>query len=118
MALASLLNIPATDEERLLWSFAHQDQHVKIANAVFQQDANAVLPIYVLDPMPSPKNHDGINSWLRLNQSAHNDFSGLLGIDNNDLSSVDWDKPDQVASFIRLHFNEHLEAQLRLGFAD
>ena len=52
MPLANLLNVPRTPEERLVWSFAHMDQHVKINNALFQKNSSYILPLYILDPMP------------------------------------------------------------------
>ena len=115
MALATLLNIPQTEEEQKVWAFAHQDQHVKIVNALFQKNSSVVLPIYILDPMPTGTD---METWLSLNQAAHGDFSSVLGLENNDLSTVDWKQPDQVSSWIRLHFQSHYDAQNALGFSD
>jgi hypothetical protein len=114
--LASLLNIFSTPEEQAEWSFAHQDQHMKINNAIFEKNGTE-LPLYDLDPMPDPKDPN-LGAWAYNHQAAHTDFDGILGIAGDDLTSVDFSKQDQVESWIRLHFFEHYQAQSILGFPD
>lgn len=96
------------------WSFNHQAEHLKIANAVYAQKAQFV-PLYVLDPMPTQRTD--MTGWGLLHQAAHNDFNAAIDQAGNDLSSVDWSKPDQLASWIALHAKEHVQAQLSLGLA-
>lgn len=114
--LAALLNIPRNEEELLEWSFRHQDQHVKINNAIWQQQGIA-LPLYPLDPMP-PLKSDKIGAWTYQHQSAHTSFDGLLNLPGNDFTSVDFTQEDQINSWIRLHFQDHYLAQAALGFSD
>lgn len=116
--LAGLLNIPTDAPSRGNWSFIHQDQHAKIVSAVFTQKSQE-LPSFSFDPMPDPDPKDGnFITWVQNHQAAHTAFTSVLGIDGNDLSDVDFSKPDQMETWIRLHFSEHYFAQLNLQFPD
>lgn len=116
--LAGLLNIPKTPEEKSIWSFLHQDQHTKIIASLYSSSGN-LLPTFAFDPMPETNQTDGnFITWLQNHQAAHTAFTSALGIDGNDLSDVDFSKEDQLASFIRLHWEEHYQAQQQLGFSD
>lgn len=115
--LAGILNYPMSKEELNVWAFSHQDQHSKIINAIYQRDGTS-LPDYNLDPMPSPDQTDEMGSWAYAHQSAHTQFEAVLGIGGSDLTAIDFSKQDQVESWLRLHFETHLQAQLALGFPD
>lgn len=114
--LAALLNVPTTTPERDVWSFNHLDHHRLIVNEIFTK-FGVVLPVFILDPMPDPKD-PAFGVWAYAHQTAHTDFETLLGISGNDLTTVDFDQPDQVADWIRLNFDAHNNAQLILGFPD
>lgn len=115
--IAALLNVPADKESLMNWSFAHSDQHRKIEQAVFIKYGVALAP-FILDPMPAELTSDDMTSWQQLHQGAHSGFEDILNIGGNDLSSVDFSKQDQVAAWIRLHFESHRQAQQALGFSD
>ena len=109
MTLAALLNSPKTADDWAVWSYAHRDQHLLIRNAI--QSAYGInLNVYVLDPI----NLQDFNDFLNNNQIAHNDFTGVLGITNNDLSQVDFKDANQEESWIFLHFQEHYDAANKL----
>ena len=112
MSLAVLFNIPESAEDFLTFSFHNQDQHALIVRAVFT-NRGIRLPLYLMDPIPPSDPGD----WLRTHQQAHNDFNGVLGIDGVDLTSVDFNDPEQLASWSRLHGEEHRQAAdiLRIG---
>lgn len=115
--IATLLNLPISSQEEFFrWSFAHQDAHVKIINAIFQKD-NVLLDSYILDPMPLP-NDPNFGAWAYSHQSAHSAYEGILNIQGSDYTDVDWSKEDQVESWIRLHFTSHQQAQQILGYPD
>lgn len=115
--LANILNIPTSEQDLLVWSFSHSDAHTKINNAIFQQK-NIPLQPYILDPMPNPSNTGEMQTWAYAHQAAHSAFEDVLNIGGTDLSSVDFTQPDQVASWIRLHFDSHLQAQQQLAYPD
>lgn len=114
MSLATLLNIPALDDSRSLgeFSFSNQDQHRQIADAVMRS-MGTQLNIYPLDPIPMY----AIGAWLGLHQRAHDDMASALGVQNFDLSSVDFKDEQQMAAWIRLHFNSHQQAATILGIS-
>lgn len=105
MALATLFNIPGAEDTLLQFSFANQDEHFKITskiNDVF--DLNTTN--YPLDPIPL---HD-FGAWLYTHQQAHNTMNAVLGIIGNDLTGLDLKDRAQVAAWIWLHANEHVQA--------
>ena len=67
--------------------------------------------------MPPPGDPN-LGTWAYSHQQAHTAFDDILGIAGNDLTDVDFTKQDQVESWLRLHFQEHYEAQQSLGFPD
>lgn len=114
--LAELLNIPTASEEQMKWSFAHQDQHLKVNNAVFLKHG-INLPPYILDPMPA-FDSPNIGTWAYTHQAAHSAFDAVLNLGGSDFTSIDFTKQDQVESWIRLHFDDHYQAQVSLGYND
>ena len=108
--LASLFNVPRTDRELAQFSFANNDEHIKIATAL-QNQKGIYIPSYILDPI-LPENKD---QWLNAHQDIHNYIDNALGIVGNDLSEVDFNNPGQVASWIWLHAQEHYQAANILG---
>jgi len=112
MSLATLLNIPAVDDRNAFaeFSFSNADQHYTVTRAILAQK-NIALPQYVIDPMP----FSDIGVWLYEHQSWHNNINGVLGIAGLDFTSVDFSNEEQAASWVRLHFSEHLSWSQKLG---
>jgi len=100
--LAALANIPRSDAEWAIWSYAHRDQHLLIRQAI-QVQYNVALIEYPLDPIPL----QSLNQWLDWNQISHNDFNGVLGTPSNDLQEADFNDPAQLQAWIYLHLREH-----------
>lgn len=112
MSIATLVAPPDFTDNSLLgnWSFSNQDQHLNIVSTIYQKQ-KVLLTLYPLDPIPKT-NWVG---WLQLHQQAHNDFAGVLNIENYDLSSVNLQDRIQVEAWTRLHFDMHLQAAQVLG---
>lgn len=110
MPVANLFNVPSEPEEFSEFSFHNQNEHVNIVNLVLAKKGVS-LPMYLLDPL-SP---DDPEEFLRIHQQAHNDFTGVLGIFGVDLTDVDFRDPEQLASWITLHGEEHRQAAQILG---
>ena len=111
MPLANLLNIPSDLESWAHFSFSNQDEHHRISAALRAKGINA--PDYQLDPIPL----QDIGGWAYNHQAAHTTFDTAVGIAGSDLTTVDFSQPDQVASWIRLHFQEHNSASQILGLS-
>lgn len=111
MPVADLYNVPSDEPGFLRFTFHNMDQHRLIVAAIAAQK-NIALPLYALDPV-APSN---ISEFLAIHQQAHNDFTGVLGIAGVDLTSVDFKDPEQLASWSRLHGEEHRQAANILGF--
>ncbi len=111
MALANLANIPAKDVDFSVFSFHNQDEHRRIVDAI-QAQKNTQLTLYPLDPLPVRD----LAEWAIIHQAAHNDFNAVLGRNGVDLTAVDLHDPGQLASWIRLHFEEHRQAAQLLGW--
>lgn len=115
--IAALLNVPADKESLMNWSFAHSDQHRKIEQAVFIKYGVALAP-FILDPMPAELTSGDMQNWQQIHAASTSDYESLLNIGGHDLSSVDFSKQDQVAAWIRLHFDSHQQALQKLSFTD
>ena len=110
MGLASLYNVPSTDNEMDDWAFAHQANHRDI-NRVISQVFNLQLPEYVLDPI----NQREIEVWLYQHQLLHQAMDDILGISGYDLLDVNWQDPNDRAGWILLNGTEHRAACDELG---
>ncbi len=110
--LADLYNVPTTDEERALWSFAHMVHHRDIIRRVYEL-VKVALPEYLLDPIDP--NQPG--QWEDQHQIMHDNQNQLLGIQGQDLSQVDWKDTRLLAGWIWLNAVEHYQAAniLRIG---
>lgn len=108
MSLANLLNVPSDPAGWSYFSFSNQDQHRQIAAGLLAKGTR--VQDYQLDPIPL----QDMGAWARTHQQSHNEFTQILGITGADLSSVDFTKPEQVASWIRLHWSEHQQAATML----
>ena len=98
------------------FSFANADLHFRQNNALYAKQSlppNA-LPYYVLDPIYLGTD---LTNWLQLHQDIHTKVNTLLGIAGNDLTDVDFEKPEQLAAWIWLHAQEHVQAASKLGIS-
>lgn len=112
MGLATLFNIPGTENDFAIFSFHNQDMHRQIVFAL-RSTKNIVLPLYPIDPIPL---HD-LAGWAIIHQALHNDFTQALGIGGVDLTDVDIKDPGQLAAWINLHGDEHRQASDILGLS-
>ena len=108
--LVALLNVPRTDQDWAIWSFAHVQSHLAIIQAVSAK-GGAALTSYQLDPIPQ----DDLPNWLERNQQAHNDMNGAVGAQSSDLLDTDLTDERERQSWVYLHFLEHQTAEQKLG---
>lgn len=110
MSLANIANVPHTDTELSIFSFANADSHLRIINAI-RSKSGAMLLYSPVDPIPKAD----ISTWGYMHQQMHNDMNSALGLAGNDLTDVDFSQPGQVAAWIELHFREHYAAENAAG---
>lgn len=103
--IATLFNVPSDEVGMMHFSFANAAEHHSITQAIFDQ-LGVHIESYLLDPIPLFDS----GGWFYRHQQAHNLQNAVLGISGNDLTTVDWKNPAQVASWIRLHGEEHRQA--------
>lgn len=103
--LASLYNVPSTDQERSQWAFAHMAHHRDISRKIYELLAIA-LPEFVLDPI----NIEDSGTWEYQHQQMHNDQNAILGIAGFDLTGLDWKNTNELAGWIYLDALEHKQA--------
>lgn len=109
--LANLYNVFNDIKGMQQFSFSNADLHTR-QNAAILAQYGVDLSSYVLDPIPL---ETALPNWLQTHQEIHNQVNQVLGIAGNDLTDVDFSKPDQVSSWIWLHAQEHLQASNKLG---
>jgi hypothetical protein len=103
--LASLYNVPTTDEERASWSFAHMAHHRDIAEKIYVL-LKIALPEYIIDPIDP----NDTGQWEYQHQLMHDNQNQLLGIDGQDLTGIDWKNQNELAAWIFLNGSEHFQA--------
>ena len=114
MGLAAIYNVPDDARSLAHFAFINRMSHQSIAAAIFTQTNGANIPLPVLDPIPLG---NALRTWLVQHQQTHNQQNAILGILGNDLTDVDFTKPEQVSAWIKLHADEHTQAHniLSLG---
>lgn len=110
MSLGGLFNIPEDDIGLLRFSFSNMDSHIRIIRAIFLQH-NVNLETLPLDPI----NKQDIKNWLRRHQTVHNDMNKFFGLSGDDLTDVNFEKPEELAEWIFIHAVEHRNAHNALG---
>ena len=108
--LANLLNPPKTSEEWLQFSFDHRDSHDRIRAAIAKK-YNVNLTDYIVDPL----NKEDPKTFLQNNASLHTDMNGVLKSQASDLLDVNFTNPEQLSSWLNLHYQEHRNAEQLLG---
>jgi hypothetical protein len=109
MALVDILNINKDDGDFSDWAFVHYQDHLDIRSAIQTQN-NINLEIQNINQI----NLQDVQGWLERHQLMHNDFNGILGLQGNDLTVVDFDNPEQRQVWLWLNFREHFDARAAL----
>ena len=107
--LPAIENLPRTPNEWNRWAFDHRDSHDRIRKAILTR-YSVNLSDYQIDPI----NPDAINDFLQSNAQLHGDMNGILGLQSADLLDVDIGDDKQFEAWVRLHYQEHLYAELKL----
>lgn len=112
-AIAALYNVPSTQEEFDVWSFAHAAHHADIIRRLVQLGVakGGTLDSYVLDPF----NRKEPGVWLYQHQVMHQQMDPLLGIEGYDLLDANFDDKENLAGWIWLNSDEHRQAANILG---
>lgn len=104
-SVASLANVPQTDEQLQLWSFAHAAHHADIIRLIYQITRIA-LPSYILDPLDP----NDTSVWADQHQQMHLQMDELLGISPLNLDDIIWSDKSTLGSWIFNNFSEHYQA--------
>jgi hypothetical protein len=107
--LADIININNGDDDFSEWSFAHYQDHLDIRSAI-QTQKNFNLQVQEIDEI----NLQDFESWLERHQLMHNDFNGVLQLQGNDLTVVDFTNLGQRQTWLWLNFREHFNARAAL----
>ena len=110
MGIASLINVPKTQNEWNAWSLNHKIQHDNINRAILLKKGKT-LTGYVIDPidLQSP------DIFLQNNAQIHTDVCSVLNVSGSDLFEINWQDKKQVENWIYLHWQEHSSFNTALG---
>jgi hypothetical protein len=103
--IAGLFNVPTTDTERSIWSFAHATHHQDIIRVIFEITGIS-LASYILDPFDI--NNSEI--WADQHQIMHSQMDQILGISPFNLDSWDWKDKSTLAGNVYNNAIEHYQA--------
>ena len=106
---SKLLNIPASSNDWSEFSYHNRTSHAAIRSALAAR--GAAMVDYQLDPI-SPSD---VGGWLERHAQTHIEMNGALGVQSDNLQDVDLKDKSQLASWINLHWQEHVTAESRLG---
>ena len=109
MSLATLFSTITSDTELDAFSFANQDHHFRIVDAI-RRELGVTLTKYILDPVTRADE----NRWAQQHAQMHLDMNAVLRLASTDLSGVDFQNPDLLASWLSIHANEHFLASIAL----
>jgi hypothetical protein len=110
MGLPNLVALPDGPGGWEEFWFNHYQDHIDIVQQI-HKISGISLTIYDIYPWLG-SNKDGI---FEQHQQFHNDMDQILGIPGSDLSDIDFEKPNEVKSWIYLNYEEHLNAHMALG---
>lgn len=108
--LPQLVAIARDDVDANAWAYAHYQDHIEIKQAL-QTKKNLNVQIQEIDEI----NWDDFYGYLERHQLMHNDFNGILRLEGNDLTSVDFQNYAQRQQWLWLNFREHQIARQALG---
>lgn len=110
MALSDLQEVPETANQWDVFTFALRTEITKIRQAIFQQK-NIVLQERVVDPL-NPKFR---KDFLQNNQTMHQEFNTVLGLQSQDLQDIDIENREQLSEWVNINYQEIYAAQQALG---
>jgi len=110
MSLPLIYTQPESDDDWRAWSWNHAGNHYDILQSVFVSKGQN-LTQYILDPLDK----NNLGTWLYQHQIMHNQVNQLLGTQGYDLLSLNWQDPDQFATWLQLNGSEHQRISAALG---
>ena len=108
--LSSLLNIPHRNDDWSWFSFNHRLSHDRIRQAI-----KAKYGYNLVDFQIDPMDPNALPQFMQNNASLHSDMNGVLQLPGIDLLDVDLTKDAQRDAWIYYHWQEHQDAELKLG---
>ena len=109
MPLYDLLNVPRSQTDWEVFSFANRDQITAIRQAILKQ-YNLNLTDYQLYPI----NFNNFKDWLQNNEQAHQDFNSVLGLQSSDIEELNPQDEKQLTAWIYLQYQELYSASAAL----
>ena len=107
--LAALFEVPRNRQDWDRWSWNNKTCVDEINQAIFSK-YNTNLQSFPLDPIP----WDAFYNWLAYNQQSHDNFNGVLGLQGQDLESVDINDAHQLQTWVWLNYQELYSARAAL----
>lgn len=108
---AVLANVPRSETDWKWWAWHHRESHAAIRQAIAAK-YGVRLQDYQIEPIPA----DG-EYFLEANNHMHSDFNSVLGLQSQDLQSVDLNDESALRAWIWDHFREHRDAEIALGIS-
>ena len=110
MGLANLFRpAPGDDGWQEFW-FNNWIDHQDIQQAI-QAQLSVNQEIYIINPWLD----SDASAILQRHQQFHNDMDGAVGINGEDLSSIDFKNQRAIEEWVFQHYQDHLAAHQILG---
>lgn len=108
--LPAILNVPQSPADWDKWAYHHRLSHDAIRLAIRQK-----FNIDVVDQQIDPIFQSDLVGWLQRNSQLHGDMTSICKIQGVDLQDADFKQPNQLRSWINLHYEEHYMVETFLG---
>lgn len=110
MSLANLQEMPETENQWSVWTFAARTEITKIRQAI-QAQKGIILNEYCIDPLSPPYAKDFLQNVNRMSQ----DFSAALGLQAEDLTDTDFNNKEKFGEWVNSFYQQVYSAEQQLG---
>ena len=110
MALNNLQEVPQNERDWDIFTLALRVELTKIRQAI-QAQKGITLNEYIVDPISPQFTQDFFNN----NSRMHLDMNQVLGLQSQDLTSVDIENKEQLSEWVSNNYQEIYSAQSALG---
>ena len=108
--MANVYNVPTDDRQLEKWATLHMILHRGQILAAKRQ-FNVILPEFVLDPIDLRED----SGWFQQHQLMHDNLDRVLGVQQFNLTDVDWKSEVSRIGWIQAHAQLHQTEATQLG---
>jgi hypothetical protein len=110
--IAALISFEDKQDFKLFWAGHNANHHLLVREKILATQ-NISLTLFCLDPIPDT--NEGLQRWLNSHAQMHSDVNFVLGLQDQNISTVDFTDPGQRLEWLQAHFEDHRQWGQILG---